>query len=174
MIIQQVIQQKSDELHSLAAYQQILSGEINPIIYLKYLRELKFIHDYIDHKSDYKDFMDMRREMQLHVDILELVHDLYPAEISPMGIGEDYAIFNMFQSKEKANAHAYIHYKEYLENAEQLKDMVPGKGRLYTFENKNLLIQHLEENKPSETFADECAKAYNVRIDILKELSKLL
>ncbi len=174
MSLEQAILEKKTELHALPFYQKMVAGELSDILYLKYLREIKYIHDYIDHKSDYKDFMDLRREMALHVDILELVHDLYPAEIEILGIGEDYAIMNMFQSLEQANAHGYVHYLEYLENADILKQAVPGKGRLYSFENVQTCIGYLQNNKPADNLTAECIKAYEVRISILKELGKLL
>jgi hypothetical protein len=174
MTLEQVIQQKKAELYALPIHQKMVSGEVDTLLYLRYIREMKFIHDYIDHKSDFKDFLDMKREMSIHVDILELVNDLYPAEINPIGLGEDYAIFNMFQSKERANAHAYIHYREYLESSDNLKNKIPGKGRLYTFNDKQILLQHLEENKPSDEWIEECEKAYDIRIFILKELQKEL
>ncbi len=174
MTLEQAIQEKKAELYALPIYQQMVSGQISQSLYLKYLREIKFIHDYIDHKSDFKDFLDMNRELSLHVDVLELVNELYPIEILVSGLGEDYAIFNMFQEKEKANAHAYIHYREYLESADILKNKVPGKGRLYTFNDKQVLLQHLEENKPSDEWIEECEKAYNIRINILKEIQKEL
>lgn len=174
MTLEEAILQKKEELHALPFHQKMVSGEISSELYLRYLREVKFIHDYIDHKSEYKDFMDLKREMSLHVDILELVHDLYPFEIPILGIGEDYAITNVFQGLDRANAHGYVHYMEYLENADLLKGVVPGKGRLYTFGNKQACIEHLENNKPGDEWVEECIKAYNVRIKILTELGKLL
>lgn len=174
MSLEQTILQKKTELRALPFYQKMISGEISADLYLRYLREIKYIHDYIDHKSEYKDYMDIRREMHLHVDILELMNDLYPFEVKILGIGEDYALLNVFQELSRAKAHGYVHYMEYLETADSLKGVVPGKGRLYTFQDKEACIQYLQNNKPGEEWVDECVKAYNVRINILTELGKLL
>lgn len=172
MTVDTIISQKKAELRALPFYQRMITGDVTPVMYLRYLREMKYIHDYIDHKSVYKDYVDMYREMSIHVDILELVHDVYPVEIQTLGIGEDYAIFNMFKELERANAHAYVHYMEYLETADSLKGVVPGKGRIYTFEDKSDLIQYLNQNKPTDDWAEECGNAYDIRINILKELEK--
>lgn len=174
MSLEQIILEKRAELHALPVHQQMVNGQISKELYLRYLREIKFIHDYIDHKCEYREFMDLNREMSLHVDVLEIVNDIYPAEVQISAIGEDYAIMNMFQPLEKAKAHGYIHYREYLETSDLLKGVVPGKGRLYTFLDKEACIQYLENNKPGEEWIDECVKAYDVRINILKNLEKFL
>ena len=174
MTLEQTILAKRAELHAHPIHQQMVNGQISKEMYLRYLREIKFIHDYIDHKAEQKDFMDINREISLHVDILELVNDLYPLEVITSNIGEDYAIMNMFQPLDKAKAHGYVHYREYLETSDMLKGVVPGKGRIYTFQDKVACLQYLENNKPGDEWIDECIKAYDIRINILKELEKVL
>lgn len=176
MTIEQAIQQKKAELHALPFYQKMVNGELTKKQYLQYLTEIKFIHDYIDHKSTIKDFMDIIRWLRIEVDKLELAHEIYPEQIDNLGngIGENYAIFNMLQGVDRANAHAYVHYKEMLEECDNLKSSIPGKGRLYVYEDKAACLSFLEANKPSEDWIDECLKAYQIRIDICKDLENIL
>lgn len=172
MTLEQAIQQKKAELHSLPFYQKMVNGQLTKLEYLKYLTEIKFIHDYIDHKSNHKDHMDFVRWLRLEVDKLELAHDIFPEQVNPTGngISENYAVFNMMSGFERANAHAYVHYKEMLEECDTLKSVVPGKGRIYVYENKSACLSYLENNKPPEEWLDECVKAYQIRIDICKKL----
>lgn len=177
MTVDQLIASKKAELYSLPFYQQLLSGSITPIQYFHYLTEIKFIHDYIDHKSDCKDFEDLNRSLRLEVDKMECGIEVFPyqTDFKGSGIGEEYAILNMFQGKDRANVHAYVHYMEILDSSALIIDKIPGKGRLYTFSKPISDYQnYLSSYKPTIEWIDEVEKAYDVRIEIVDYLKKFL
>ena len=177
MTIDQLIASKKAELYALPFYQHLLSGNVTPIQYYHYLLESRFIHDYIDHKSVHKDFQDLKRELRLEVDKMEMGVEIFPysPDFRGSGIGEEYAMLNMFRGTERANVHAYAHYLEILESSTILKSKVPGKGRIFTFNNPiSTYTDYLNENKPSEEWVDEVGRAYDVRIEIVDYLNTLL
>lgn len=177
MTIDQLIASKKAELYALPFYQHLLSGNVTPKQYYHYLLENRFIHDYIDHKSTFKNFEDLKRELRLEVDKMEMGVEVFPysPDFRGSGIGEEYAILNMFKGTEQANAHAYAHYLEILDSSDSLKDKVPGKGRIFTF-NKPISIytDYLNQNKPTEEWVGEIEKAYDIRIEIVDYLNTLL
>jgi len=177
MTVDQLIASKKAELYALPFYKQMISGNITTIQYYHYLAEMRFIHDYIDHKSEYKNFEDLDRQLRFEVDKMEIALEAFPynVEFRGSGFGEEYAIFNMFQGKERANVHAYIHYMEILDSAEILKDKVRGKGRLYTFLKPiSVYKDYLNQHKPNEDWLEEIEKAYEIRIKITDFLKILL
>lgn len=177
MTIEQLIASKKAQLYALPFYQHLISGNATAAQYYHYLLETKFIHDYIDHKSIHKDFEDLYRGLRIEVDKIELAVEIYPysPDFRGSGIGEEYAILNMFQGVDIANAHAYAHYLEILDSSSIIKPKVPGAGRLYTFENSiSIYRDFLNENKPTEEWIGEVEKAYDVRIEIVDYLNYLL
>lgn len=177
MTIEQMIASKKAELYALPFYQHLISGNATPTQYYHYLLENKFIHDYIDHKSVHKNFEDLKRDFCLEVDKMEMGIEVFPysPDFRGSGIGEEYAILNMFKGTERANVHAYAHYLEILESSTILKSKVPGKGRIFTFNNPiSVYTNYLNQNKPTEEWIGEIEKAYDVRIEIVEYLNSFL
>lgn len=177
MTIEQMIASKKAELYALPFYQHLINGNATPTQYYHYLLENKFIHDYIDHKSVHKDFEDLKRDLCLEVDKMQMGIEIFPysPDFRGSGIGEEYAIQNMHQGIDRANVHAYAHYLEILDSSDSLKGKVPGKGRIFTF-NKPISIytDYLNQNKPTEEWVEEIGKAYDVRIGIVNYLKTFL
>jgi len=174
MTVDQLIASKKAELYALPFYQHLISGNITPKQYYDYLLEIRFIHDYIDHKPIFKDFEDLNRHLRMEVDKIEMGVEVFPysPDFRCSGIGEEYAIQNMHRGIDKANAHAYIHFMEILDSAEIIKDKVPGKGRLYQFSKPiSFYKEYLNQYKPTDEWLGEVEKAYGVIIDIINYLN---
>jgi heme oxygenase len=165
------LKELTSELHSKAEKmefnQRMVRGELSKKEYKHYLIQQAFIFQSIEeHKL--ADVGGMGRLEKIFDDIVELDKDT-PDSLPIIEASIKYGTYLKGLDMEDLYPHIYLNYMALMFGGQIMKSKVPGKGRMYEFDNVPELIGRIRSVQTDE-WADEVNKGFQYIIDILDEL----
>jgi heme oxygenase len=166
---------KHREVEQTKFVQYLLSGNIVEKDYVSFLFEFRTIYEVIErlnHKYGYlKDLEGIERAEAIHDDLFEL-NDGYFRPLLPSTIKYLDHLNNLSKDKSKRHllfAHVYVRHMGDLYGGKLIARLIPGSGRMYTFDDRPRLIKAFNE-KLTIDLADEANLAFDYYISIFDEL----
>ena len=162
------LKEATAELHSKAEKmefnQRMFKGELSPLEYGNYLTQQLTIFSEIECR-EVLSHENLKRSEVIKQDIGEL--EL--SELKPLESTRQYALHLMNISDDELKAHIYLNYLAIMFGGQMMKSKVPGKGRMYEFDNVQESIAMIRGIQKDE-WANEVNKGFNYIINILDEL----
>ena len=166
------LREATAELHSKAEKmefnQRMFRGELSKKEYLHYLIQQASIFQCIEEHKSADISPDLARLTRVFQDIVELsreVHDTFPTIKATM----EYGIYLEGLKPKDLYPHIYLNYMALMYGGQMMKSKVPGKGRMYDFDNVPELVTMIRGIQKDE-WADEVNKGFQYIINILDEL----
>jgi heme oxygenase len=160
------------ELHSKAEKmefnQRMLRGELSKREYQHYLIQQASIFQCIEEHKLADIGPEMARLTKIFDDIMELsreVSDTFPT----IEATTQYGIYLEGLKTKDLYPHIYLNYMALMFGGQIMKSKVPGKGRMYDFDNVPELVGRIRSVQKDE-WADEVNKGFQYIINILDEL----
>ena len=161
------LKEATAELHSKAEKmmfnQRMFRGELSQFEYLNYLIQQSYIFQEIENRN--LPHPNLKRLSSINEDINELGG--YTFKISKPTT--DYVVYLGDLNQSSLNAHIYLNYLAIMFGGQMMKSKVPGKGRMYDFDNVPELVTMIRGIQKDE-WADEVNKGFQYIINILDEL----
>jgi heme oxygenase len=166
------LREATAELHSKAEKmefnQRMFRGELSKKEYLHYLIQQASIFQCIEEHKSADIGPDLARLTKIFQDIVELskeVHDTFPTIQATM----EYGIYLEGLKTKDLYPHIYLNYMALMYGGQMMKSKVPGKGRMYDFDNVQESIAMIRGIQKDE-WASEVNKGFQYIINILDEL----
>jgi heme oxygenase len=172
------LREATAELHSKAEKmefnQRMLKGELTTKEYLNYLTEQYVIFEALESIITLRDshpYSLFNRTRNIAFDIVELWEggETPPNPPSDCIATKQYRAHLMSLSDSDLEPHLYLNYMALLYGGQLLKVRTPGKGKMYDFDQRDLLISTIRGMQKDE-WADEVNKGFEYIINILDEL----
>jgi len=152
--------------------QRMFNGKLSTKDYLKYLLVQSVIFQCIEEHYHSKLHDDLPRLKKVMEDIQELQKEIVTdVSISHLPSVKKYGIYLESLNDERLFPHIYLNYLALAYGGQMIKKRVPGKGRMYDFDNLNEVIMSIR-NVQKDEWADEVNNGYEKIIAILDELQK--
>jgi heme oxygenase len=166
------LREATAELHSKAEKmefnQRMFRGELSKKEYLHYLIQQASIFQCIEEHKSADIGPDLARLTKVFEDIVELskeVHDTLPTIQATM----EYGIYLEGLKTKDLYPHVYLNYMALMYGGQMMKSKVPGKGKMYEFDNVQESIAMIRGIQ-KDTWASEVNKGFQYIINILDEL----
>jgi heme oxygenase len=130
---------------------QLLSGDIEPRLYQKYLHAQMLVYSALESNVDLPmSLHGVFRSALIQEDLQELENEYRLLEIKEFLPSVDDYIEHITQLKEAGNnealiAHVYVRHFGDMHGGQIIKKNVPGSGLMYEFENRSDLISEIRE-----------------------------
>jgi heme oxygenase len=166
------LREATSELHSKAEKmefnQRMLRGELSKKEYQHYLIQQASIFQCIEEHKLADIGPDMARLTKIFDDIMELSKDISES-LPTIEATTKYGIYLEGLKTKDLYPHIYLNYMALMFGGRIIKSKVPGKGRMYDFDNVPELVTRIRSVQKDE-WADEVNKGFNYIINILDEL----
>jgi heme oxygenase len=160
------------ELHSKAEKmefnQRMLRGELTKKEYLHYLIQQACIFQCIEEHKSADISPDLARLTKVFDDIMELQKEI-PLSFPQIKAANEYGLYLESLKTKELYPHIYLNYMALMFGGQIMKSKVPGKGRMYDFDNVPELVAMIRGIQKDE-WADEVNKGFQYIINILDEL----
>ena len=160
------------ELHSKAEKmefnQRMVKGELSKKEYQHYLIQQASIFQCIEEHKLADIGPDMARLTKIFDDIMELSKDISES-LPTIEATTKYGLYLEGLKTKELYPHIYLNYMALMFGGQIMKSKVPGKGRMYDFDNVPELVGRIRSVQKDE-WADEVNKGFQYIINILDEL----
>lgn len=167
---------KHREAEGTPFVQYMLHGNITPEHYALYLQQMQIVYSNIEYFAEISgllhDLPDIKRSERMREDLAELAVNL-PEKTLPGIEAWRERIIDLYYSGQKhlILAHVYVRHMGDLYGGKIIAKRVPGSGLCYQFADRPALIKALDA-KLSTDIVDEALLAFDLAIDVFKELAK--
>jgi heme oxygenase len=166
------LRELTSELHSKAEKmefnQRMLRGELTKKEYLHYLIQQACIFQCIEEHKAADISPDLARLTKVFDDIMELQKEI-PLSFPQIKAANEYGSYLESLKTKQLYPHIYLNYMALMFGGQIMKSKVPGKGRMYDFDNVPELVAMIRGIQKDE-WADEVNKGFQYIINILDEL----
>jgi heme oxygenase len=172
------LREATAELHSKAEKmefnQRMLKGELTSKEYINYLTEQYAIFEALE-SAITRTFCYLptifQRTTNIALDIVELWSEgeVEPNMKAAYDATKQYIAYLDTLEEKDVKPHLYLNYMALLYGGQLLKVRTPGKGKMYDFDQRDLLISTIRGMQKDE-WADEVNKGFEFIINILDEL----
>ena len=160
------------ELHSKAEKmefnQKMVRGELSKKEYQHYLIQQASIFQCIEEHKLADIGPDMARLTKIFDDIMELSKDISDS-LPTIEATTKYGTYLEGLKTKDLYPHIYLNYMALMFGGQIMKSKIPGKGRMYDFDNVPELVARIRSVQKDE-WADEVNKGFQYIINILDEL----
>ena len=169
MALKDHIKENHDKAENHPFVKVLLSGDITVPVYADYLLNQLVCYGHLEQAAKahglLDDIEDIERGSLIQNDYVEF---LYPGKIYPSSFEYVKYIDNLPPAL--LWAHIYARHFGDMYGGQIIKKVVPGKGTMYQFENRQELIAKVRE-KLSDDLADEANKALEFSLKLFDELA---
>jgi heme oxygenase len=171
------------EAHTNAERQEfvkiLFSGSINPKLYATFLKNQHPTYEILEvcamsHPGLLTGLIDIRRAPAILADFQELWTE---ADGDPqiLPTTEKYIkyILSIKDQPEKLMAHIYVRHMGDLAGGQMISKKVPGSGKMYQFENPEILKMAIRE-RISDDMAEEAKVCFGFATDLFKDMMELV
>ena len=173
------LREATEELHSKAEKmefnQRMLKGELTTKEYLNYLTEQYAIFEALElglmRIGCNHLLTPFQRTFNIALDVVELWSEgeVEPNMKAAYDATRQYITYLDTLEEKDIQPHLYLNYMALLFGGQLLKVRTPGKGKMYDFDQRDLLISTIRGMQKDE-WADEVNKGFEFIINILDEL----
>jgi heme oxygenase len=173
------LREATAELHSKAEKmefnQRMLKGELTTKEYLNYLTEQYAIFEALElglMRVGLNHLLTpFQRTFNIALDVVELWSEgeVEPNMKAAYNTTRQYITYLDTLEEKDIQPHLYLNYMALLFGGQLLKVRTPGKGKMYDFDQRDLLISTIRDMQKNE-WADEVNKGFEFIINILDEL----
>lgn len=169
MALKDYIKENHDKAENHPFVKVLLSGDISVPLYADYLLNQLVCYGQLEEAAKahglFAGVEDIERGPLIQDDYVEF---LYPAKIYP----SSYEYVKYIDNLPPALLWAHIYARHFgdMYGGQIIKKVVPGKGTMYQFENRQELIAKVRE-KLSDDLADEANKALEFSLKLFDELA---
>ena len=156
----------------------LFSGKINPKLYATFLKNQHPCYEILEvcampHQLLHG-LLDIRRAPAILADFQELWPDS-EGEPKILSTTEQYIkhIISIKDQPEKLMAHIYVRHMGDLAGGQMIAKKVPGAGRMYQFENPEILKMAIRA-KINDSMAEEATVCFQFATDMFKEMMELV
>lgn len=151
----------------------LLSGDITPEAYSRFLRNLSPIYSLLEghaiRNGLVTDIFGILRAQQIRRDLDEL--NCLPTDLSnTVALYLDHIDYIAKHNPKLLLAHLYVRHFGDMYGGQMIKKVVPGSGTMYDFENKKELIEKVRAMLTLD-LADEANVAMQFAIDLFEEIA---
>lgn len=168
------LREATAELHSKAEKmefnQRMFRGELSTKEYLHYLIQQACIFESIEEHKSADISPDLARLTKVFEDIMELQKEV-PQTLPQIQAANEYGVYLEGLNTKDLYPHIYLNYMALMYGGQMMKSKVPGKGRMYDFDNVPEAIATIRGIQ-KDAWADEVNKGFNFIINILDELQR--
>jgi heme oxygenase len=157
----------------------LFSGNINPKLYATFLKNQHPCYEILEvcamsHPGLLQGLIDIRRAPAILADFEELwsKEDGDP-QILPTTEKYIKYILSIKDQPEKLMAHIYVRHMGDLAGGQMIAKKVPGSGKMYQFENPEILKMAIRE-RISDDMAEEAKVCFGYATDLFKEMMELV
>lgn len=156
----------------------LMSGKINEEQYGMYLYQMLEVYMVLEHLAAQQGFLKnlpgLSRVNGIKTDLDEL--GFQPRSMKALDSTREYIKYLLNLVSDESNkslvfAHLYVRHMGDLYGGQMIKKRIPGEGKFYDFDNKDMLIERIRE-KLTDDLADEANVAFKYAIDIMRELNE--
>jgi len=166
------LREATADLHSKAEKmefnQRMFRGELSKKEYLHYLIQQACIFQCIEEHKAADISPDLARLTKVFDDIMELQKEI-PLSFPQIKAANEYGAYLESLKVKDLYPHIYLNYMALMFGGQMMKSKVPGKGRMYDFDNVPELVTMIRGIQKDE-WADEVNKGFQYIINILDEL----
>jgi heme oxygenase len=177
MSLKDLTKEKHTDAERTAFAKLLLSGNISPEDYAKYLAQMLEVYSILEHQAAAADLLTDLKGIGRAKAIYEDLTELNPnpnIEILPATRKYIEYLLELGADSERQHllmAHIYVRHMGDLYGGQIISKRVPGKGRFYQFENKDSLIADIRA-KLDDSLGEEANVAFDHAIAIMKELNE--
>jgi len=157
----------------------LFSGKINPKLYATYLKNQHPCYEILEvcampHQLLHG-LIDIRRAPSILADFQELWDHEKDGDPQILPTTEEYIkyILSIKDDPKKLMAHLYVRHMGDLAGGQMIAKRVPGSGRMYKFENPEVLKMAIRE-RLSDDMADEAIVCFKFAENIFKDMMELV
>jgi heme oxygenase len=157
----------------------LFSGKINPKLYATFLKNQHPCYELLEVCAMPLQVLhglpDVRRAPAILADFMELWDDEKDGDPTILPVVDKYLkhILSIKDDPKKLMAHIYVRHMGDLAGGQMIAAKVPGSGRMYKFENPEILKMAIRE-KISDDMADEAKICFEFATQMFKEMMELV
>jgi len=156
----------------------LMSGNINEKQYATYLYQMLEVYIVLEHlaakEGFLKDLPGLSRVTGIKADLQELGYRAMSMTAFDSTRNYIKYLLELVEDQERKHlilAHLYVRHMGDLYGGQMIAKRVPGSGKFYDFQNKDLLITRIRE-KLTDDLSDEANVAFEHAINIMRELNE--
>jgi heme oxygenase len=152
----------------------LMSGEITPQLYHKYLYNQFLMYSVLETRIDFKalGIDGIQRAGKIFADLFEIqmMHGIIQDDnVLQLPVSKSYIEYIAEKTPEELLAHVYVRHFGDMYGGAMIAKKVPGSGTMYQFENKDVLKERTRALLNDE-MADEANRCFEFAIRLFEEL----
>ena len=151
----------------------LMSGEIDPELYYKYLLNQFTMYSALEQKVDFEGLgIDgIQRASHIFYDMFELQKkfNIHPDESMMCSVTKDYVNYVVEKTPEELIPHIYVRHFGDMYGGSMIAKKIPGSGTMYEFDDKEGLKERTRALL-NDDMADEANKCFEFAIRLFEEV----